>query len=70
MLTDFLMNHNQPITSELKEKTLSGLVYLMGEHSDDFDKPASRRKVISNFYDKLSDYENKAVVIAKPKKKM
>lgn len=70
MLADFLMNHKQSVSSELKEKTLSGLVYLLGEHSSEFDKPAQRRRVISNFYEKLSTYDNKAVSTAKPKKKM
>lgn len=70
MLTDFLMNHKQPVGKDLKEKTLSGLVYLMGDHSAEFDKPASRRRVISNFYNKLNDYDYKAVRAVKPKKTM
>lgn len=56
MLTDFLMNHKQIITPQLKTKTLEGLFYLMGEHSDRFYKPLNRRRVISNFRKKLASY--------------
>ncbi len=68
MAADFFMNHNAIFPQGLKDKALKALDYLIDVHSEDFNNPAARKKVLRNFKEKLGLHPEFSIIqTAKPK---
>lgn len=47
---------------EIYDSGVKASIYLLGDHSDDFDNPSRRRKALNAFINKLKKYESNSYI--------